>query len=300
MGQIVNGSTNKNASRLATAMKGWNSSVYKQKPDGVFGAIAIIRRGDSVKISSEELDIEFTVPFDDDMEANEAEIVIYNLSSKTIQKLEKNKSITIEAGFGNDYGTIFSGYIKKRKTEWDGVEKITTLTCTDRLKTTKVKAKTYKKKTKAKKILKDLLKQTKTPIAVFKPVKDYVYKDEQKVSGDLYENITKYADVCGISVYVNKGKIYARKMAIGDDVNFTVSVSTGMINTPSSFSETITSDSGKQHIKGYEVEMLLQHRITTASIIRLKSKNAKNGKYRVKSGTHSFDSSGATTTVKVY
>ena len=46
--------------------------------------------------------------------------------------------------------------------------------------------------------------------------------------------------------------------------------------------------------------MLLQHRITTASIINLKSINAKDGKYRVRSGEHTFSNSEAITKIKVF
>ena len=43
--------------------------------------------------------------------------------------------------------------------------------------------------------------------------------------------------------------------------------------------------------------MLLQHRITTGSRIKLSSKNAK-GEYRVSSGSHTYDGNEFITTVK--
>ena len=52
------------------------------------------------------------------------------------------------------------------------------------------------------------------------------------------ENIKKYAQVCGVSVYVNKGKIYARHIKDGDNINFTVQASTGMIGSPEPVSYT--------------------------------------------------------------
>lgn len=234
------------------------------------------------------------------MQANEVEVVIYNLSNTTISRLKKNATITIEAGFKGDTGVIFKGYISKRKTTYEGVDRKTTLKCLDRVKKKNLKEITYKKGTKASKILKDLLNKTGTPIAVFKIRRDYTYKDEQKVDGDLLENIKTYADVCGISVYVNKGKIYARHLKVGDNLNFTVQESTGMINTPTEYEEEITAEKYKETIKGYEIEMLLQHRMTTGGIIKLKSKNAKDGKYRIRSGEHIFNSGEATTKIKVF
>lgn len=297
--QIINVKSNSDVSKMAKAMKGWNDTFYTDMPKGVFGSVAIIRCNGAV-VNSNDLDLEFSVPFDDDMEANEAEITIYNLSTTTINRFKKNCSITIEAGFKGDTGVIFKGYVSKRKTAYEGADRKTTIKCLDRIKTKKLKEKTYKKGTKASKILKDLLKKTGTPIAVFKIKRDFTYKDEQKVDGDLYENIKTYADVCGISVYVNKGKIYARHLKVGDNLNFTVEESTGMINTPTEYEEEITAEKYKETIKGYEIEMLLQHRMTTGGIIKLKSINAKDGKYRIRSGEHTFNEGEATTKIKVF
>lgn len=295
---VKSSSGNKNISRMAKAMKGWNDTFYTDAPEGVFGTVATIKCNGAT-IKSSELDIEFVVPFDDDMEANEAEIVIYNLSDTTVNRLKKNKSITIEAGTKGDTGVIFKGYIDKPKTSYEGIDRKTTLKCLDKVKTTNLQEVTYKKNTKASKILKDLLNKTGTPIAVFKIRRDHTYKDEQKVDGDLLENIKKYAQVCGISVYVNKGKIYARHLKIGDNINLTVQESTGLIGSPTEYEEELTAEDFTETIKGYEAEMIIQHRITTAAIINLKSKNV-NGKYRVRSGSHRFNNGEAITTIKVF
>lgn len=298
--QIINSKVkNNDVSKMAKAMQGWNDKFYTDMPNGVFGSVAVIRCNGAV-IKSSELDIEFTVPFDDDMEANEAEVTIYNLSNTTISRLKKNASISIEAGFKGDTGVIFKGYVSKRTTSYEGVDRKTTLKCLDRVKKKNLKEITYKKGTKASKILKDLLKKTNTPIAVFKIRRDHTYKDEQKVDGDLFENIKTYADVCGISVYVSKGKIYARYLKVGDNLNFTVQESTGMINTPSEYEEEITAEDFKETVKGYEIECLLQHRFAAGGIIKLKSKNAKDGKYRIRSGEHTFNEGEATSKIKVF
>lgn len=298
--QIINSKVkNNDVSKMAKAMQGWNDKFYTDMPNGVFGSVAVIRCNGAV-IKSSELDIEFTVPFDDDMEANEAEVTIYNLSNTTISRLKKNASISIEAGFKGDTGVIFKGYVSKRTTSYEGVDRKTTLKCLDRVKKKNLKEITYKKGTKASKILKDLLKKTNTPIAVFKIRRDHTYKDEQKVDGDLFENIKTYADVCGISVYVSKGKIYARYLKVGDNLNFTVQESTGMINTPTEYEEEITAEDFKETVKGYEIECLLQHRFAAGGIIKLKSKNAKDGKYRIRSGEHTFNEGEATSKIKVF
>ena len=112
------------------------------------------------------------------------------------------------------------------------------------------------------------------------------------------ENIRKYAEVCGISVYINKGKVYARHISEGDNVYFNVNADTGLIDSPEEFEEEITAEDYKDIVKGYKFKMLLQHRLTTAAIINLESVNV-TGEFRVRSGKHVFNSGETTTECEV-
>lgn len=297
---IISNKKSRGHSRLIKATKEWSNSLksFSIEPKGVFGRVAIVKCG-KVKIKSSELDLEFKVPFDDDMEANEAEITVYNLSKSTISKLKRKAGISIEAGYKDDTGIIFKGFIDKVSTKYNGADKITTIKCLDDMKKKKVTNLSFAKNKKASYILKTLIDKTGLPIAVFEVRHDHTYKNEQTVDGDLMENIKKYAKVCGISVYVNKGKIYARHLKKGDNINFTVQASTGMIDYPEEYEEEIIAEDFKETIKGYNITMLLQHRMTTGAIINLSSKVAK-GKFRVRSGTHTFSSSECTTQIKVF
>lgn len=96
----------------------WTGRLY----DSMKSGNAVVRCGD-VTIKSSELDIEFEVPFDDDMEANEAEITVYNLSKSTICKLKRKSGISIEAGYNDDTGVIFNGYIDKVSTKYSDTAK---------------------------------------------------------------------------------------------------------------------------------------------------------------------------------
>lgn len=291
----------KHSSRLVKAMEGWNNALamFTEPPKGMFGRIAIVQSG-GVKLNSEELDIEFTVPFDDDAEANEAEIIVYNLSKTTIQALKYNNPITVEAGYKNDTGVIFSGFISQIKTKIEGMDKITTIKAIDDtdLQERDLVDISYKAGMTASYILKDLLGRLKLPIAVFSPRRDWTYKDEVTVDGGLMDNIRKYAEVCGISAYINKGKIYARHISEGDNINFTVCADTGLIESPEEFEEEVTAEDYKDIVKGYNFKMILQHRITTAAIISLTSQNV-SGQYRVRSGKHVFNESESITEVEV-
>lgn len=287
------------ASKLIKAAGNWSSDLknYSIDPQGVFGSKAVVRCGD-VTINSDKLDLEFIVPFDDDMEPNEAEIIIYNLSETTINRLKVKSGISIEAGYKNDTGIIFKGYINKVSTKYDGADKITTLKCLDDISQKSVENLTFAKNTKASYILKSLIDKTGLPVAAFKMRRDHTYTNEQTVDGDLMGNIKKYAQVCGVSVYVNKGKIYARHIKEGENISFTVQSATGMVGSPEPFEEEITAEDFKETVKGYDITMLLQHRMTTAAIVSLSSKTA-NGKFRVRSGTHTFSPDECLTKIKV-
>lgn len=294
-----NGKSDK-LSHLVRAAKALSENIKSSgiEPDGVFGSTAVIKCG-NVTVSSELLDLEFQVAFDDDMEANEAEIIVYNLSDATISKLVRKANISIEAGYKNDTGIIFSGFIDKICTKYDGADKITTINCLDDFTKKTLENVSFSEGVKASYILKSLLDKTGIPIAVFKVRRDHTYKDGQTVDGDLMENIKKYADVCGISVFANKGKIYARHIKDGDNIEFTVESDTGMIGSPEAFEMEITAEDFKETINGYRVQMLLQHRMTTAAIVNLSSRVAK-GKFRVRSGIHTFNGSEAITEIEVF
>ena len=284
-------------SALVKAFESWQTP-FDTRPDGVFGSVAIIRSRD-VTLSSKDLDVEFVVPFDDDMEANEAEITIYNLSDNTIKNIEQDAAITIEAGYEGDTGVLFEGMVSKVKTVYEGADKVTTIYALDDFKEHPIESIAFAANTNASYILRQLIEKTGIPVAAFNPRRDHVYVDSQTVDGDLMENIKKYAEVCGISVYVCQGKIYARYITEGDGVNFNVSSETGMIGSPSAYTEDIKAADFVETVNGYEVSMLLQHRMRTGAIVELESKAAV-GTYRVCKGVHRFSPDEAITEIKMY
>lgn len=266
---------------------------YELIPDGMFGIRAVIKSG-NVTIDYNDLDFDFTIPFDDDVEPNETEIIIYNLSDNTINNLKKQAEISVESGYGNDTGVIYKGYIKSITTGWEDVDKVTTLICTTCNKDDTVVNVSYSANTKASYILKDLISRLKMPVAVFSTRRDWTYTEAVTIDGNLREEIKKYAEVCGISVYANKGSIYARYIKDGDNISFTVNEDTGLIGSPEHYTEEINAEDYVDEIDGYKVEMILQHRITTAVIINLSSRSV-NGTFRVRKGEHRFQDGQATT-----
>lgn len=265
---------------------------------GLYGRTIVIQTGD-VTIRNEELDCEFDIPFDDDTEADEAEILVYNLSDLTIQNIKRDSPITITAGYGSDTGIIFSGIISKARSYYSGEDRVTEIDAIDRAELRERELTddiSYAGGTPASRILQDLLCKTGLPVAVFAPKRDYVYKDKATVNGGLMDNIRKYAQICGVSAYICKGQIYVRPILDGDGLDFTLSSDTGLLDL-AEFEEELIAEDFVDTVHGYEITMLLQHRVTTASLIRLDSRNV-TGTFRVREGCHTYDGTDFLTKVK--
>lgn len=288
-------------SRIVEAMRRMESEIVldteSADTNGLYQHSVIIKTGD-VTIDNQELDVEFEIPFDDDTEADEAEIIVYNLSDLTIQNIKKDAQISVTAGYGTDTGVIFSGIVSKVKTYYSGEDRATEIYAIDQanLQERELKSISYAKGTTASKILRDLVGQVGLPVAVFSPKRDHTYKDKSTVDGGLMENIRKYAKVCGVSAYICKGQIYVRHILDGDGLDFTLSSDTGLLSL-SEFEEEQTAEDFKDTVTGYEMTMLLQHRITTASLIHVQSRNV-TGTYRVREGSHTYDGTDFLTKVK--
>lgn len=266
-------------------------------PDGQFGFGAVIET-ENTRLSTDTVDFEYDISFDDDFVPNEAEIRIYNLSEQTISNFKEDNDITITAGYGDDVGIICKGVISNVKTEPDGVDKVTIINVIDSLGISGAGEgeMSFSEGTSASTILKALLDRAGLPIEVFNIGRDYTYNKSVTVSGTLGEEIKKYAEVCGDSVWVNKQRIYCRPLLDGDNIHFTVSAATGMIDSPKYFLEKTKSEIYEDRTSGYDITMLAQHRMTTAAIVDVDSKYA-SGAFRVKSGTHTYDGLSATTEI---
>ena len=282
-------------SRMATAIQQVAGKI-DTTPDGLYDQKVTLKTGD-VTIKNDDLDLEFNIPFDDDTEANEAEIVVYNLTNNTINAMKKDAAISITAGYGKDTGVIFSGYISKKNTRWENNDKVTTIYAIDKNgKKEETINLSFGRGTKASKILKKLVEVLGLPVAVFQTKRDHTYKDKVTVDGGLMANIKKYAEICGVVAYVCKSKTYVCPLTYGTHETFYLTPDTGLLSA-SEFEEEITAEDYTDKVTGLEIEMLLQHKVQTGSIINISSKNAK-GDYRVREGSHTYDGSEFITTVK--
>jgi hypothetical protein len=228
---------------------------------------------------SEELHIDFDVPFDDNVTPNESNIRIYNLSDDSINRIEHNQQLTLMTGYEGDIGLLLQGRVSYVTTRKVGPDKVTTVYVIDGpdLTGVKIERKAYAKGTRGSAILNDIVPLLKLPIAAFRLPSEKVYDEGYSISGQIVDNLSQIARDCGASFYVNRGNLYIRSLSDGDDAQFVLKTDTGLLDSPEFFFD--------DDAKGYNIRCLLQHRITTASIIDLDSKYAK-GRFRARRGRH--------------
>ncbi|MGF9906966.1 phage protein [Brevibacillus porteri] len=239
----------------------------------------------NMSFSMDNYAIEGTVPFDNDLLPNESEIKLWNLSRDTMSRIKRNDVLMINAGYRGDVGVILHGFVSAVQNRREGVDVITTIHVLDSedLSKRKVTDKAYANGTLASYILKDMAKQLGLPIAQFQLNQDYQYNEGYTASGEVTEIISKVAADCGTSAFINKGKMYIRNLRKGADDVFSLSVETGLVGSPEPFEE--------EKFKGFHIRSQLQYRITTASVIDVKSKDF-SGRVHVRSGTHTFSRTG--------
>lgn len=257
-------------------------------------------KGTFTNEGDEGLEIRFEVPFDDDSKPNESLIEIYNLSRDSVSKIKRGVSCSLEAGYKGDVGVIASGKVSRVLTRREGVDKITAIYVLEGEDLSRIKVNassadpaakgkkqklqiTFKPGTKADVIVKKLISVLGIKLAApikLKKVKDY--KKGYVVTGLVLNNLEEVVRDCGSVIYYRRGKLVIRPLDEGTDEKFELSDETGLIGSPEPFEE-----KGR---RGYKGKCLLQHRITTGSDIRIKSRTA-NGKYRAVKGMHVATSS---------
>jgi len=239
------------------------------------------------KYTNDDFEIDFTVEFGDSDDPDISEVIIYNLSNQTISEIKSKAGVILNAGYDGDVGNILTGKIEKQETVWEGVDKATRLYVGDGSIEWGVKKanKTYQAGSTSKYIINDLAKQLGLEIGEIKLVKNVTYKKGRTITTQLQQALRSIVKDTGSRMFIDKGKLYVRPPSKGTVTGFLLSADTGLIESPQVTEE--EDKKGKKIIK-YNIRCLLNHRITTDSIIQVKSKTI-NGNYKVKKGKYYGD-----------
>lgn len=255
------------------------------------------------KIFEPPLTIYFDIPFDDSEDVNEAVITIYNLSQNSIAGIKTDSPVSLVAGYENDFGLIFQGVAKNVETTWQGVDKITEISCNDDNREY-LKAKvneTFAPGTTVSTVLKFLIGKAKLGIGDFSPVRNFTYRNGKTVKGDVSKHLKAVVKDTHSKMHIHRGRIYIRASGKGDPTGFVVNKDSGLIGNPEKIeSEEETKDKGeKKKRSGWKIVTLLNHKVTVDSYIILQSKTV-NGQFRVAKGRHFCDGNSFYTETEVY
>lgn len=156
---------------------------------------------EDLSFSSDDLTINFDVPFDDDAEPNESKVEIYNLNANTINKLDKGKQLTLNAGYQDDAGVLLTGFASKVLTNIEVVDKITEITVLDgqKLDDKKTENRSFKKNIKAQQIMNALLPKLGLAVAVINLPENKTYSKGYTADGEITTTIQEVANDCGAS-----------------------------------------------------------------------------------------------------
>lgn len=244
-----------------------------------------LKAGDK-EFTGNKFEIDFRVPFSTKKEPDISEVRIYNLSQNSIASIGTKAYVILNAGYKGDVGNILSGKIENITTEWQGVDKVTTIKVSDggfEWRNTRVQ-KTYQAGSTSKYIMQDLASMLGLEIAEINPKKDITYKLGKSISGSVEVALKQLVKDTESKMYIHKGRLYIRDEKKGTVTGFLLNSDTGLIGSPERIEE---EKDGKKLIK-YKVESLLNHKIGTDSLIQIESKTI-NGNYRVESGIHTGD-----------
>lgn len=232
---------------------------------------------------SDDLDIEFDVPFNNEEEPDIARVTIYNLSESSINAIKKDQNIIINSGYQGDVGTIFKGTLQKAATSWSNVDKVSQFTIGDGVIQwlTKEVSEVYGEDITAKAILEDLTGQFGLELGRLDLVNNITYPTGRVIDAMLKDAIKQVVRETGSQFRISGGKIYIMPHDEGIETGFLLNKETGLIGSPEKFEK---EEDGETKT-GFRITMLLNHRITINSILQVES-NTANGTYRVLKGRH--------------
>ncbi|QGF21723.1 baseplate hub protein [Bacillus phage vB_BcM_Sam46] len=270
-----------------------------------------------------ELDITFEIPFDNTPSVNTARIKIYNLLDQTIIKFEHNKELIINAGYQGNFGAVLKGLVKKVETEWEGPDKLTTITVADLTDNWvgKTFEKTYAEDVYASTILRDAANAVGIAIGQILLPEDKIYKGGKTIKGEASKTIAEIVPDCNAYMNVAYGRLWIQGRDQGTQSGVLLNKDSGLIGTPIPISkqedykvnkivhEEVTKDgktwtepknveeTNRRMFYGYKIRMMLNYRIGADSIFKIESSTA-NAILRVENGKH--DGSEFITEVEAY
>lgn len=242
------------------------------------------------KFTFPELYIGFKVNFDTDSVPDEATIDIYNLNDDSIANFYKGQPIIINAGYGNDIGTIHEGVISNLERLPEGVDakiEITSYNVTSEYLNTTVN-KSYGPGTTASFIIADLASSLGIRLNILSVRNEVTYERGYYASGKFQDVLNQLVDDTESDLIIKNSSINIIPGWDDYSAGYLVSAETGLLKVDPIHEATSPYK--------YKIKTILNHGIEPYGFIDLQSMTV-SGRMLVGEGTH--DSSDFTTEFKV-
>lgn len=208
-------------------------------------------------------------------------VKIHNLSHNRERSLLKpGKSIIINAGYGEELETLYSGFVADVLNERAGQNRITKLTLSDREKgvVLKIMNFTYDEGVGLHEIVTDIVKEMGYTIATFGAVPNKVFEHSFDALGSPKSILAKILKPLGFQWFLDESIIRfdAINKSQPDIPTVKIDTARGMLGTPST-----TED-------GISVKMLMNPKIRIGALCSLTSKEI-TGEFKINSIYHSGD-----------
>lgn len=225
-----------------------------------------------------ELEMTFKIEFDSEPEPNISKVGIYNLNDDSIKFINKGQQIIFNAGYGDDIGTLLSGIIYQVYTIKKGVDSITYISCIDvQIQyLSRYLSKTYNAPANANFVLEDVFSTIGINPNKVELQENVIYKNGFTASGKALDNIKRIVNDCKSQLIIQNTSISIIKASTGNVTGFLLTPETGLISI-----DKINKTNGAQ----YEIDMILNHAISTKSFLEVQSKTF-NGIVMVIEGEH--------------
>lgn len=265
-----------------------------------------VQTGDgTLTIEYPKFEIHFDSEFTDTPDPSETSIQIYNQNQTTINRFKKGQKVTLSAGFSNDIGVLTNGTIKYihppisdggdnmleiivyEGTDYSNDKREFTDDTPENSNQMQV---TFTAGVSARYVLETLARRAGINLQIVSIRNNKIYDEAYSASGRPIDCLQEVAEYAESSIFYRHGNLIVRDIKVGYDESFKLKSSSGLLEYPQREED--------DDWEGYSVRSILNHRMATASIIDIISRYVK-GRFRVKSGGHTFDGIEAETNIEV-
>ena len=224
--------------------------------------------------------IDFEIPFSEKSEPQLAKIEIFNLARDTRNIFQEGEIIIVNAGYGDDIGTIFAGTIENVVNRVDGVDIVTHIEAGDGASewNNAYISLSFSPGSDAKTVISGLLSSFGLSVGKLDLTVNKVYANGKSVQGALLPELKKIVSDCESKIYTSGGLIYILPLSAGMEEVTVLNKDTGLVESPIEHTD--------EEYDGYMINMLLNNKVNVGSKVRIESKFA-SGLYRVVKGRHS-------------